>query len=46
MSKLYKSYEKLKEKDPEKIYIFKSGMFYICLEEEANKISEIVVNVL
>lgn len=41
MSKLYKSYEKLKEKAPGKIYIFKSGMFYICLEEDAKKISEI-----
>ena len=37
MSKLYKSYEKLKEKAPGKIYIFKSGMFYICLEEDAKK---------
>ena len=41
MSKLYKSYEKLKEKCVDKIYIFKSGMFYICLEEDAKKISEI-----
>ena len=41
MSKLYKSYEKLKEKDQQKIYIFKSGMFYICLEDDAKKISEI-----
>ena len=40
MSKLYKSYQKLKEKNPEKIYIFKSGMFYICLEEDAKKLSE------
>ena len=40
MSKLYKSYQKLKEKNPQKIYIFKSGMFYICLEEDAKKISE------
>ena len=41
MSKLYKSYEKLKENCPDKIYIFKSGMFYICLEEDAKKISEV-----
>ena len=40
MSKLYKSYQKLKEKNPEKIYIFKNGMFYICLEEDAKKLSE------
>ena len=40
MSKLYKSYQKLKEKNSEKIYIFKSGMFYICLEEDAKKLSE------
>lgn len=41
MSKLYQIYEELKDKDSEKIYIFKSGMFYICLEEDAKKISEI-----
>lgn len=41
MSKLYKSYEKLKEKEPEKMYIMKSGMFYICLDEDAKKLSEI-----
>lgn len=41
MSKLYKSYEKLKEKCTEKIYIFKSGMFYICLDDDAKEISEI-----
>lgn len=41
MSKLYKTYEKLKEKNSEKIYIMKSGMFYICLEDDAKKLSEI-----
>lgn len=41
MSKLYNEYCKLKEKNNEKIYIFKSGMFYIFLGEDANKASEI-----
>lgn len=41
MSKLYKSYVNLKEKNSEKLYLFKSGMFYIFLQEDAQKISEI-----
>lgn len=41
MSKLYKSYTNLKRNNPEKIYIFKSGMFYIGLQEDAEKLSEI-----
>lgn len=41
MSKLYKLYTNLKNNDPEKIYIFKSGMFYIGLQEDAKKLSEI-----
>ena len=41
MSKLYKSYTNLKNNNPEKMYIFKSGMFYIGLQEDAKKLSEI-----
>lgn len=40
MSKLYKSYIQLKEENPQKIYLFKSGMFYICLEDDSKKLSE------
>lgn len=41
MSKLYNEYCKLKNKECEKLYIFKSGMFYIFLADDAKKISEI-----
>lgn len=41
MSKLYKSYENLKRNDAEKIYLFKSGMFYISLQEDAKKLSDL-----
>ncbi len=30
MSKLYDIYKKLKNENSETIYLFKSGMFYIC----------------
>ena len=35
MSKLYKSYINLKEQDSNYVYIFKSGMFYIFIDEDA-----------
>ena len=41
MSKLYKSYTNLKKNNPNKIYLFKSGMFYISLQEDAQKLSDI-----
>ena len=41
MSKLYKSYKNLKQNNPNKIYLFKSGMFYISLQEDAEKLSDI-----
>ena len=41
MSKLYKEYLKLKESNSKKLYLFKSGIFYIALEEDAKKLSEI-----
>ena len=41
MSKLYETYKRKKEKEPEKIYLFKSGMFYIFLEDDAKKVSDL-----
>lgn len=41
MSKLYNSYRRLKQNNPQKIYLFKSGMFYISLQEDAEKLSNI-----
>lgn len=41
MSKLYKTYKSLKQNNPNKIYLFKSGMFYIGLQEDAQKLSDI-----
>lgn len=39
MSKLLKKYEELKKKDSEKIYVFKVGIFYNILNEDARKVS-------
>lgn len=39
MSKLQKQYEDLKKKDPNKIYIFKVGIFYNILNEDARIVS-------
>ena len=39
MSKLLKQYENLKKKDSEKIYIFKVGIFYNILNEDARIVS-------
>lgn len=41
MSKLYEKYLLLKEKDNSKLYIFKSGIFYIFLQDDARKISQV-----
>lgn len=41
MSKLYNQYVKLKSETKDKIYLFKSGIFYICLDDDAQKLSEI-----
>ena len=40
MSKLLKQYNELKKKDPEKIYIFKVGIFYNILNEDARLVSK------
>ena len=39
MSKLQKSYTNLKSKDAEKVYLFKSGMFYLALSDDCEKLS-------
>lgn len=41
MSKLYDNYLKLKEENNNKLYLFKSGNFYIFIDEDAKKINEI-----
>lgn len=40
MSKLYNKYLSLKKENPDIIYLFKSGIFFICLEEDANTLSK------
>ena len=41
MSKLHSEYLKLKKQNKNKLYLFKSGIFYISLEEDAKKLSKI-----
>ena len=41
MSKLQKSYTNLKSKDAEKVYLFKSGMFYLALSDDCEKLSSV-----
>lgn len=40
MSKLYNKYQKLKQLDSSKVYLFKSGIFYLFLDKDAIRISE------
>ena len=40
MSKLFNQYKSLKEKDNEKVYLFKSGIFYIAIDEDAQFLSD------
>lgn len=40
MSKLYNKYLELKSKDSSSYYLFKSGMFYIFLDEDAKFVSQ------
>ena len=40
MSKLYDKYLYLKNKDNSKIYLFKSGIFFIALEDDALELAE------
>ncbi len=41
MSKLYVEYLKLKSENTDKLYLFKSGIFYIAIEDDAKKLSEL-----
>ena len=43
MSILYDKYLILKQKDKEKLYLFKNGNFYIFLDDDCNYINEYVV---
>ncbi|MDD4035776.1 MAG: hypothetical protein PHS45_00370 [Bacilli bacterium] len=40
MSKFYNEYLKRKQINNNKIYLFKNGKFFICLEEDAERVSE------
>ncbi len=40
MGKLYTKYKSLKGKDSSMLYLFKSGIFYIGLDEDAKKLNE------
>ena len=42
MSKLYERYLKLKKQDSSVLYLFKNGIFYIFLEEDAKKMSSLL----
>ena len=42
MSKLLKQYEELKKKNPKKIYIFRVGIFYNILNEDARLVSNTI----
>lgn len=39
MSKLYSIYKKLKESHKDTVYLFKSGIFYIAISDDANLLS-------
>ena len=39
MSKLYSKYSELKKKNSNTVYLFKSGIFYLALEEDATVLS-------
>ena len=43
MSKIYSKYLELKHENPNKMYLFKSGKFYIFLADDCEKINEYVV---
>lgn len=41
VSKLYQLYQNLKKENPTNVYLFKSGIFYLALEEDANTLSNL-----
>ena len=44
MSKLYARYTELKKKDPDCVYLFKVGIFYLALENDATKLSDVLIS--
>ncbi len=42
MSKLYEKYKTLKSENASKLYLFRSGIFYIFLDEDAIKMSKLL----
>lgn len=40
MSKLYAKYSEIKNSNPDLLYLFKSGIFFIALEDDAKLLSE------
>ena len=42
MSKLINMYKQLKQEDSKTIYLFKSGIFYLFLDEDAKKVHELL----
>lgn len=40
MSKVYSKYLELKKNNPNKIYLFKSGIFLLAIDEDATKLSD------
>lgn len=43
MSKIYSKYLELKNEDPSQLYLFRSGKFYIFIDEDADLINQYVV---
>lgn len=41
MSKLYDRYVSLKKKDDSKLYLFKVGIFYVFLDDDAKRVSDV-----
>lgn len=41
MSKLYNTYIELKKQDSQTIYLFKSGIFFLAIDQDAKLLSEI-----
>lgn len=42
MSKMYNRYLELKKKDDSKVYLFKNGIFFLALEDDAKKLNELL----
>ena len=42
MSKLLEMYVNLKKQDPNTLFLFKSGIFYLAIDKDANQLSELL----